>query len=104
MNKKQRAFLRILGVLILFAGILLSAYFFGNPSLKEDILKLDYLCESKVGGVEVGEISQALLNIQGDCLNANKLSFLIRNNWIFYVVGIVLFLVGLFKELDDKKV
>ena len=103
MNKNQRAFLRIFGVLILFVGILISAYFFGNPDLKEDILRTNYLCNLEIRGVEVGEVGQTLLNMQGDCLKANRGSFLIRNNWIFYVIGIVLFLLGLFKELGDKK-
>ncbi len=95
--------MRILGFLILCTGIIISAYYFGNSDLKENILQTNYLCNAKVGNIQAGEIAQALTGSYEECLRAKRQAFLIKNNWLLYVVGLLLFFIGLYKELGDKK-
>jgi len=98
MNKHQRMFLRILGILILAIGILITLYFYINSDVKANILTADYVCNS-----DVGQLTQNLLQKQSDCRNIHLFSFFINYNWLFYVIGLLLFLFGVWSGLGGIK-
>jgi len=97
MNKKQAMFLRILGVIIIAIGILISLYFYSNPDIKGDILTANYICKT-----EVGEFTQQLLQYQSECSKVNLLAFLINYNWLFYFIGFLLLIIGIWGHLGTK--
>ena len=98
MNKSQAMFLRILGILIIAIGLLISLYFYFNPGVQGDILTANYLCKTKVG-----EFTQQLLQYQGECNKVSFFAFLINYNWLFYAIGFLLLIVGIWGNLGGKK-
>ena len=96
MNKKQAMFLRVLGILIIALGLLISLYFYFNQSLQKDILTADYICNTGIG-----EFTQQLLQYQSQCNKVHLLAVLINYNWIFYVIGFLLLIIGIWGSLGE---
>jgi len=102
MNKRQRSFLRIIGALIFLISFLIPVYFHYYPQVKETILNANLICNLEVSDINIGEVGQQILDTQDECLKAHNLSLLIKYNWVIYIIGIVLWAVGLWKGLGEK--
>lgn len=103
MNKYQRSFLRIVGVLLICAGVLILLWINSNPDLEKQIYLADQVCNVKIGGLELGELAQQITKTQSNCSKAHFLMFIIKYHWILYLIGAILFLIGVWGSLGAKE-
>lgn len=103
MNKHQSSFIRIVGVIIFSFALLITIYCFAYPEKQKEILNNNALCNLQIGDTNFGEIGQQILSVQDECNKISLLAFLIKYNFLLYLLGIILFCIGLYSSLGRKK-
>jgi len=104
MNYPQRAMLRILGVLLFLAGLIISIFFMSSVT---DIRMADNICKAQLNvygqDVPIGYYAQIISDSEADCSKAHFLRIVVDYAWILLVVGAILFFVGVWAGLGARQ-